>query len=77
MCIRDSHLIEQRLEQVEVAAVDEGDFHRRIFHGMDGIEAAKAAADNDNLVFSFSTQRFISLARRYRAGKRPPIILLV
>jgi len=38
------------LEEVEVAAVDEGDVDRRAGEPLDGLDAAKAAADNDNSV---------------------------
>ena len=41
-------LIEQGLEGVVVAAVDEGDVHGQMGQGLGGMETAKAAADDDD-----------------------------
>ncbi len=41
-------LVEQGLEKVEVAAVDEGDGRRRFAQRLGGVEAAEAAANNDH-----------------------------
>jgi hypothetical protein len=43
-------LIRERLEQVEVPSVDEGHFDRRSPKLSDGLESAKAAADDDHSV---------------------------
>jgi hypothetical protein len=43
-------LVEQRLEQVEVTAVDDGDFDRRVPQRARGIQAAEAPSKNDDAV---------------------------
>ena len=43
------HLIEQGLEQVEVAFIDQGDAHRLAGQGMAGLEASKATAHNHHM----------------------------
>ena len=43
-------LVEQRLEEVVVAAVDQRDVHRHVGESPDGQEAAEAPADDDHLV---------------------------
>ena len=42
-------LVEKRLEQMEVAAIDEGDANRGSAERLRGVEAAKAAADDDDV----------------------------
>ena len=42
-------MVEKRLEQMEVAAIDEGDANRGSAERLRGVEAAKAAADDDNV----------------------------
>ena len=42
------HLVEQRLEQVVVAPVDDGDVDVGALQLLDGGDAAKAAADDDD-----------------------------
>ena len=44
------HLVEQRLEQVVVGPVDEGDPHGRALEGAGGEQAAEAAPDDDDVV---------------------------
>lgn len=44
------HLIQQRLEQVMVRAVDDCDIHIRLREGLSGVDAAETSADNDNPV---------------------------
>ena len=46
------HLVEQRLEQVEVAPVDERDFDRDLAQRLGGVKAAEAAADDDDAVLA-------------------------
>jgi hypothetical protein len=41
-------LVGQRLEQMEVAAVDERDLHGRVPHSARSLEPAEAAADDDD-----------------------------
>ena len=43
------HLIEQGLEEVEVALVDQGDAHIGALEGLAGFDAGKAAADNHHV----------------------------
>jgi len=45
-----SHLIEKRLEEMEVAFVDEGDGCVGVFEGLRGDESAKTAAEDENSV---------------------------
>lgn len=52
------HLIEQRLEEVVVAAVDESDAGGRVFEGLGGGDAAEAAADDDDAFFPRLWYRF-------------------
>ena len=42
------HLVSQRLEQVEVASIDEGDVHRKPGEVQRGLDPAKPAADDDD-----------------------------
>jgi hypothetical protein len=42
-------LVEKRLEQMEVTAIDEGDANRGSSERLRGMEAAKAAADDDDV----------------------------
>ncbi len=42
------HLIEQRLEDVMVAPVDDGHIHRRVRQGLGGGEAGEASANDDD-----------------------------
>jgi hypothetical protein len=44
------HLVEQRLEEVEVAAVQERQLDRRAAQGLGRVQAAEAAADDDHPV---------------------------
>ena len=44
------HLVEQRLEQVEVAPVDERHLHRWVAEFLGGRQAAEAAADDHDAV---------------------------
>jgi hypothetical protein len=44
------HLIEKRLEEMEVALVDEGDGSVGVLEGLRGDKSAKTAAENENLV---------------------------
>ena len=46
------NLVGERLEEMEVAAVDERDLDRRTPQLRDRLEAAETAADDDDLVFS-------------------------
>jgi len=48
---RGRHLVEQRLEQMVIALVDQRDVAARAFERLDGREAAKAPADNHDLRF--------------------------
>lgn len=41
------HLVEQGLEEVEVAAIDQGDRYRRAAQRLGNIQPAKSAADDD------------------------------
>jgi hypothetical protein len=43
-------LIEQRLEELEVALVDEGHVHRRALERLRGAESSKPSADDDHSV---------------------------
>ena len=43
------HLVQQRLEQVEVALVDQGDPHRLIDQGVAGLEPGEAAAHDHHM----------------------------
>ena len=45
----DDPVVEKRLEQMEVAAIDEGDANRGSSERLRGIEAAKTAADDDDV----------------------------
>src|SRR5438105_963049 len=45
---RRGHLVEQRLEDVVVAAIDERDRHRRVAQRLRRVQAAEAAADDDD-----------------------------
>ena len=42
------HLVEERLEEVEVAAVDDRDLDRRLLEPAGGVEAAEPAAHDDD-----------------------------
>jgi len=44
------HLVRQRLEEVEVAAIDQGHVHGRVAQRENGLEAAEAAADDHDSV---------------------------
>jgi len=46
---RGGHLVEQRLEGVEVVAVDEGDLHVGVPELAGRVEAAEAGADDGDL----------------------------
>src|SRR5262249_29740413 len=45
---RRGHLIEQRLKQVVVRAIDQDDFRRRLAESFGGSESAKSTADYDD-----------------------------
>ena len=45
---RRRHLVEERLEQVVVAAIDERDVDGRLTEPQGGLEAAEPAAENDD-----------------------------
>ncbi|MNE85365.1 hypothetical protein D3C80_1823560 [compost metagenome] len=47
---RCCHLVEQGLEEMMVAPVDEGDPHRRAGKPLDELQSAKPAADNDHVM---------------------------
>ena len=45
---RGGDLIEQRLEEMKIAAVDDRDVRRRFLQDFGGVEPAKAAAEDDD-----------------------------
>ena len=55
---RCRRLIEQRLKQMVVASVDDGDPDRRAGKPMDGLEAAEPGADHDHMMSALSLRLF-------------------
>ncbi len=68
------HLVQQRLEGVEVVGVDEGDVDRCVAEGLDRRQPAEAGADDDDAWRPRTRPRPHAVAQpmRERATHRPP-----
>ncbi len=64
------HLVQQRLEQVMVAAVDQGDAYALAGQGTGGPEAGKTAADNNQVGNALATHRLTPVGA---SGEAPGI----
>ena len=75
---RGRYLIKQRLEQVVIGAVDDGDPHRRTRELLCGEQAAKSASQDDYVLVHFSKHssnnrlRPLQFDRRLRCRQRVP-----
>lgn len=58
------HLVQQRLEQVMVAAIDQGDAYALAGQGTGGPETGKTAADNDQVGNALATHRLTPVGHR-------------
>ncbi len=63
-------LVQERLEDVVVAPIDEQDIDRRVFQGAGGAQAAKAAADDDDSGTSISHVPQVTTSSRCQPSPR-------